>query len=43
MAIIFSRPISATILVLAAIVVGSQAYQYIRGSRGGIAAVESTT
>jgi putative tricarboxylic transport membrane protein len=43
MAIIFSRPISATILVLAAIVAGSQAYQYIRGSRGGIAAVESTT
>jgi putative tricarboxylic transport membrane protein len=43
MGIIFSRPISATILGLAAIVIASQAYQYIRGSRGGIAAVEPTS
>ena len=43
MGIIFSRPISATILALAAIVLVSQAYQYIRGSRSGIAAGELTT
>jgi putative tricarboxylic transport membrane protein len=43
MAILFVRPISATILVFAAVVVGTQAYHYIRGVRGGIAPGEVTT
>jgi putative tricarboxylic transport membrane protein len=43
MAIIFSRPISATILVLASVIVASQAWQYVRGSRSGIADGELTT
>ncbi len=43
MSIIFSRPISATIIALAVIVVGSQAYQYVRGGRGRIAPTEPTS
>jgi putative tricarboxylic transport membrane protein len=43
MAIIFSRPISATILSLAIIIMGSQALQYVRGHRKGIADGELTT
>jgi putative tricarboxylic transport membrane protein len=42
MAIIVSRPISATLLVLAAIVVASQLYSYVRGNKDGIGAAEST-
>lgn len=42
MAIIVSRPISATILILAVIVVVSQLYSYVRGKKDGIGAVEST-
>ncbi len=42
MAIIVSRPISATILAIAAIVVASQLYSYVRGRKDGIGAVEST-
>jgi putative tricarboxylic transport membrane protein len=43
MSILLGRPISAGILVLALIIVGGQAYQYIRGSRGGIAPGEVTS
>ncbi len=41
--IAFGRPISATILIGAAIIVASQAWQYIRGNRKGIANGELTT
>jgi putative tricarboxylic transport membrane protein len=43
MSILLGRPISACILALALIIVGGQAYQYIRGSRGGIAPGEVTS
>jgi putative tricarboxylic transport membrane protein len=43
MAILFIRPISATILAFAVIVVGTQAWQYIRGARSGIAPGEITS
>ncbi len=43
MGILLSRPLSASILAVAVIIVGAQAYQYVRGSRGGIAPGEVTS
>lgn len=41
--ILVTRPISATILVVAIVIIGMQAYQYVRGARAGIAPGEVTS